>query len=162
MTVSRQKESFQDNIFNKLIMGYTRGTDNTMGGSRGEAFGHNECWIDVDKMIQFGRKIDLEKAGLKEGDVLPAGTMVHFDNDSDYAEIIHGTDEEAKLKTVNGLTRHDVRIPSNCIFASVGIVIAGKLWGDATDVPASVEAQLPMIRFERLRKDSKEAFGIED
>ena len=76
MTVSRQKESFQDNIFNKLIMGYTRGTDNTMGGSRGEAFGHNECWIDVDKMIQFGRKIDLEKAGLKEGDVLPAGTMV--------------------------------------------------------------------------------------
>lgn len=143
-------------------MGYTRGTDNTMGGSRGEAFGNSECWIDVDKMIHFGRKIDLEKAGLKEGDVLPAGTMVHFDNDSDYAEIIHGTDVEAKLKTVNGLTRHDVRIPSNCIFASVGIVIAGKLWGDATDVPASVEAQLPMIRFERLRKESKEAFGIED
>ena len=143
-------------------MGYTRGTDNTMGGSRGEAFGNSECWIDVDKMIHFGRKINLEKAGLKEGDVLPAGTMVHFDNDSDYAEIIHGTDEEAKLKTVNGLTRHDVRIPSNCIFASVGIVIAGKLCGDATDVPASVEAQLPMIRFERLRKESKEAFGIED
>ena len=142
--------------------GFIQGTDNTMGGSNGEAYGHNECWIDVDKMIHFGRKIDLEKAGLKEGDVLPAGTMVHFDNDSDYAEIIHGTDGEAKLKTVNGLTRHDVRVPSNCIFASVGIVIAGKLWGDATDVPASVEAQLPMIRFERLRADSKAAFGIED
>ena len=142
--------------------GYTRGTDNTMGGSRGEAFGNNECWIDVDKMIHFGRKINLEQAGLHEGDVLPAGTMVHFDNESDFAEVIHGTDSAEKLATVNGLTRHDVRIPSNCIFASVGIVIAGKLWGDATDVPASVEAQLPMIRFERLRKDSKEAFGIED
>ena len=142
--------------------GYTRGTDNTMGGSRGEAFGNNECWIDVDKMIHFGRKINLEQAGLHEGDVLPAGTMVHFDNESDFAEVIHGTDSAEKLATVNGLTRHDVRVPSNCIIASVGIVIAGKLWGDATDVPASVEAQLPMIRFERLRADSKAAFGIED
>ena len=142
--------------------GYTRGTDNTMGGSRGEAFGNNECWIDVDKMIHFGRKIKLEQAGLHEGDVLPAGTMVHFDNESDFAEVIHGTDSAEKLATVNGLTRHDVRVPSNCIFASVGIVIAGKLWGDATDVPASVEAQLPMIRFERLRAASKAAFGIED
>lgn len=142
--------------------GFIRGTDNTMGGSNGEAYGHNECWIDVDKMIHFGRKINLEQAGLHEGDVLPAGTMVHFDNESDFAEVIHGTDSAEKLATVNGLTRHDVRIPSNCIFASVGIVIAGKLWGDATDVPASVEAQLPMIRFERLRADSKAAFGIED
>jgi len=142
--------------------GYTRGTDNTMGGSRGEAYGNNECWIDVDKMIHFGRKINLEQAGLHEGDVLPAGTMVHYDNESDFAEVIHGTDSAEKLATVNGLTRHDVRVPSNCIFASVGIVIAGKLWGDATDVPASVEAQLPMIRFERLRADSKAAFGIED
>lgn len=133
-----------------------------MGGSRGEAFGNNECWIGVDKMIHFGRKINVEQAGLHEGDVLPAGTMVHFDNESDFAEVIHGTDSAEKLATVNGLTRHDVRIPSNCIFASVGIVIAGKLWGDATDVPASVEAQLPMIRFERLRADSKAAFGIED
>lgn len=141
---------------------YTRGTDNTIGGSKGQVYGHEECWIDVDKMIHFGRKINLEQAGLSEGDVLPAGSMVHFDNESDYAEVIKATDTEAKLKTVNGLTRHDVRIPSNCIFASVGIVIAGKLWGDATDVPASVEAQLPMIRFERLRADSKAAYGIED
>ena len=143
-------------------MGYTKGTDNTMGGSRGEAYGHNECWIDVDKMIHFGRKINVEQAGLHEGDVLPAGTMVHYDNDSDFAEVIHGTDGNAKLATVNGLTRHDVRIPSNCIFASVGIVIAGKLWGDATDVPASGEAQLPMIRFERLRADARAAMGIDD
>jgi len=141
---------------------YIRGTDNTIGGSNGQAYGHEECWIEVDKMIHFGRKINLEQAGLSEGDVLPACTMVHFDNESDYAEVIRATDTEAKLKTVNGLTRHDVRIPSNCIFASVGIVIAGKLWGDATDVPESVEAQLPMIRFERLRADSKAAFGIED
>ena len=141
---------------------YKRGTDNTIGGSNGEIFGSNECWIDVDKMVHFGRKIDLTQAVLSEGDVLPAGTMVHFDNESDYAEVIRATDTSEKLKTVNGLTRHDVRIPSNCIFASVGIVVAGKLYGDATDVPASVEAQLPMIVFERLRKDAKEAFGIDD
>jgi hypothetical protein len=141
---------------------YKRGTDNTIGGSNGEVFGSNECWIDVDKMIHFGRKIDLEQAGLSEGDVLPAGSMVHYDNESDYAEVIKGDAPSAKLKTVNGLTRHDVRVPSNCTFASVGIVVAGKLYGDATDVPASVEAQLPMIVFERLRKDAKEAFGIED
>lgn len=141
---------------------YKRGTDNTIGGSNGEVFGSNECWIDVDKMIHFGRKIDLEQAGLSEGDVLPAGSMVHYDNESDYAEVIKGDAPAAKLKTVNGLTRHDVRVPSNCTFASVGIVVAGKLYGDATDVPASVEAQLPMIVFERLRKDAKEAFGIED
>ncbi len=141
---------------------YKRGTDNTIGGSNGEVFGSNECWIDVDKMVHFGRKIDLTQAGLSEGDVLPAGSMVHFDNESDYAEVIRATDTAEKLKTVNGLTRHDVRIPSNCIFASVGIVVAGKLYGDATDVPASVEAQLPMIVFERLRKDAKEAFGIDD
>lgn len=141
---------------------YKRGTDNTIGGSNGEIFGSNECWIDVDKMVHFGRKIDLTQAGLSEGDVLPAGSMVHFDNESDYAEVIRANDTAEKLKTVNGLTRHDVRIPSNCIFASVGIVVAGKLYGDATDVPASVEAQLPMIVFERLRKDAKEAFGIDD
>ena len=141
---------------------YKRGTDNTIGGSNGEIFGSNECWIDVDKMVHFGRKIDLTQAGLSEGDVLPAGSMVHFDNESDYAEVIRATDTSEKLKTVNGLTRHDVRIPSNCIFASVGIVVAGKLYGDAKDVPASVEAQLPMIVFERLRKDAKEAFGIDD
>lgn len=142
---------------------YNRGTDNTMSQRSSQILGGDvEVWIDVDKMIHFGRKINLEQAGLHEGDVLPAGTMVHYDNDSDFAEVIHGTDSAEKLATVNGLTRHDVRVPSNCIFASVGIVIAGKLWGDATDVPASVEAQLPMIRFERLRADSKAAFGIED
>lgn len=145
------------------MSGYTRGTDNTIGGSKGQVFGGEECWIDVDKMIHFGRKIDVDAAGLSEGDVLPAGTMVHFDDDSDYAEVIKGDASSAKLKTVNGLTRHDVRIPSNCVFASVGIVIKGKLWGDATDVPASVQASLePNIHFVRLRKGAKEALGVEE
>ena len=87
--------------------------------------------------------------------------MVHFDNDSDFAEIIKSDASAAKLKTVNGLTRHDVKIVDGTFYATVGIVIAGKLWGDATDVPASVEAQLPNIRFERLRADAKAAYGIE-
>ena len=121
--------------------------------------GDVEVWIDVDKMIHFGRKINLE--GYHAGDVIPAGSMVHFDNQSDFAEVIKGDASAAKLKTVNGLTRHDVKVVEGTFYASVGIVVAGKIWGDATDVPASVEAQLPNITFERMRADAKAAFGIQ-
>jgi len=139
---------------------YNRGTDNTISQRSVSLAGANvECWIDVDKMVHFGRKINLE--GVAAGTVIPAGTMVHFDNASDFAEIIKADAGATKLKTVNGLTRHDVKVVEGTTFASVGIVIAGKLWGDATDVPASVEAQLPGIRFERLRADAKTAYGIE-
>ena len=139
---------------------YNRGTDNTMSQRSSQILGGDvEVWIDVDKMIHFGRKINLE--GYHAGDVIPAGSMVHFDNQSDYAEVIKGDASAAKLKTVNGLTRHDVKVVEGTFYASVGIVVAGKIWGDATDVPASVEAQLPNITFERMRADAKAAFGIQ-
>lgn len=139
---------------------YNRGTDNTMSQRSSQILGGDvEVWIDVDKMIHFGRKINLE--GYHAGDVIPAGSMVHFDNQSDFAEVIKGDASAAKLKTVNGLTRHDVKVVEGTFYASVGIVVAGKIWGDATDVPASVEAQLPNITFERMRADAKAAFGIQ-
>lgn len=139
---------------------YNRGTDNTMTQRSSQIGGGNvECWIDVKKMIHFGRKINLE--GYHAGDVIPAGSMVHYDNNSDFAEIIKGDAPAAKLATVNGMTRHDVKIVEGTIYASVGIVIEGKCWGDATDVPASVEQRLsPNITFERLRADAKAAYGI--
>ena len=139
---------------------YNRGTDNTMSQRSSQILGGDvEVWIDVDKMIHFGRKINLE--GYHAGDVIPAGSMVHFDNQSDYAEVIKADATAAKLKTVNGLTRHDVKIVEGTFYATVGIVVAGKIWGDATDVPASVEAQLPNITFERMRADAKAAFGVQ-
>lgn len=139
---------------------YNRGTDNTISQRSSQMVGGNvECWIDVDKIIHIGRKINLE--GLQPGTVIPAGTMVHYDNESDFAEIIKANATAAKLKTVNGLTRHDVKIVEGTIYASVAIVTSGKCWGDATDVPASVEAQLPNIEFVRLRKDARQAYGIE-
>lgn len=139
---------------------YNRGTDNTMTQRSSQMAGGNvECWIDVDKQIHIGRKINLE--GLQPGTVIPAGSMVHFDNESDYAEIIKADASAAKLKTVNGLTRHDVKVVEGTFYASTAIVTSGKCWGDATDVPASVEAQLPNIEFVRLRKDARQAYGIE-
>lgn len=139
---------------------YNRGTDNTISQRSYEMGGANvECWIDVDKQIHIGRKINLE--GYSAGDVIPAGSMVHFDNKSDYAEVIKADAGAAKLKTVNGLTRHDIKIVEGTIYASTAIVTSGKCWGDATDVPESVEAQLPNIEFVRLRKDAREAYGIE-
>ena len=133
---------------------YNRGTDNTISQRSAQMVGGNvECWIDVKKMIHFGRKLNL--TGIAAGTVIPAGTMVHFDNASDFAEIIKSTDNNTKLDSVNGLTRHDVKVVEGTIFASVAIVIEGKLWGDATDVPERVEARLfPAITFERLRSDA--------
>lgn len=139
---------------------YNRGTDNTMSQQTHSIGGGNvECWIDVDKIIHIGRKINLE--GLAPGTVIPAGTMVHFDNLSDFAEIIKADAGSAKLATVNGLTRHDIKVVEGTFYASTAIVTSGKCWGDATDVPASVEAQLPNIEFVRLRKDALDAYGIE-
>lgn len=135
---------------------YNRGTDNTISQRSTEMVGGNvEVWIDVQKMIHFGRKIDL--TGIAAGTVIPAGTMVHFDNASDFAEIIASNANNDKLDSVNGLTRHDVKVVEGTYFASVAIVVQGKLWGDAVDVPARVENRLfPNITFERLRADAYE------
>lgn len=125
-----------------------KGTFNTIANSSITIGGGKQVWARVDKVIHFGRLIDT--SSMKAGDVIPAGTMVHFDNSSDKATIIKGTDSE-KLTQVNGLIMNDVCVPDGVVFASCAIVTAGKIWADATDVPTSVEAQLPNIEFIRER-----------
>lgn len=105
-------------------------------------------WARIDKCIQFGRKIDL--SGYSAGDVIPAGTMVIWNNSSDTVTVVAASDTES-LASVNGLIREDVVIPDGAVFASCAVVIAGKIWADMTDIPTSVESQLPMIEFIRKR-----------
>lgn len=132
------------------------GTVNTVSSNSYEIGGGKVVWAEVSKLIQFGRKVDVSK--YKAGDVIPAGSMVVWDNTSDECQIVKAEELEApdgsgtvKASSINGLTYEDVCIPDGCVFASVAIVTSGKLWADATDVPTSVEPNLPMIEFIRVR-----------
>lgn len=132
------------------------GTVNTVSSNSYEIGGGKVVWAEVSKLIQFGRKVDVSK--YKAGDVIPAGSMVVWDNTSDECQIVKAEELEApdgsgtvKVSSINGLTYEDVCIPDGCVFASVAIVTSGKLWADATDVPTSVEPNLPMIEFIRVR-----------
>lgn len=133
-------------------MSIQSGTANAISSVTTEIGGGKVVWAEVRRTIQFGRKIDVSK--YSAGDVIPAGSMVVWNNTSDVctivtaAEITAGT---AKAANVNGLTYEDVCIPTGCIFASVAIVISGKIWADCTDIPAAVEKNLPMIEFIRMR-----------
>ncbi len=132
------------------------GTVNTVSSNSYEIGGGKVVWAEVSKLIQFGRKVDVSK--YKAGDVIPAGSMVVWDNTSDVCQIVKVEELEApdgsgtvKVSAINGLTYEDVCIPEGCVFASVAIVTSGKLWADATDVPTSVEPNLPMVEFIRVR-----------
>lgn len=127
---------------------FQKGTFNTISNANSAIGGGVHVWARVDKVIHFGRTIDV--GDYSAGDVIPAGTMVHFDNQSDEAKVVLPTDADS-LKDVNGLILNDVCIPEGCVFASCAIVTSGKIWADATNVPESVEAQLPNIEFIRSR-----------
>lgn len=133
------------------------GTVNTIGASKTEIGGGKVVWAEVRRVIQFGRKIKL--ASYHAGDVIPAGSMVVWDNESDECTIVKASELAApdgsgtvEASSINGLTYTDVCIPEGCTDATTAIVISGKIWADATDVPASVEKNLPMIEFIRVRK----------
>lgn len=133
-------------------MSIQSGTVNAIGNVSTEIGGGKVVWAEVRRTIQFGRKIDVSK--YSAGDVIPAGSMVKYDNASDECNII--TADEITAGTyaaadVNGLTFEDVCIPTGCVFASVAIVTSGKIWADFTDIPAEVEKNLPMIEFIRMR-----------
>lgn len=131
-------------------------TVNAIGKRKGELLGGKVIWAEVRRVIQFGRKVDLSK--FQAGDVIPSGSMVVWNNTSDTCTIVKRSDlkspdgsGQVDPATVNGLTYEDVCIPSGAIDATVAIVTSGKIWADATDVPASVEKNLPMIEFVRMR-----------
>lgn len=143
-------------MYNLILKAMQIGTVNTMATNTMEIGGGKVVWAEVSKLLQFGRKIDVSK--YSAGDVIPAGSMVVWDNASDECKIVKAEELEApagsgdvKASTINGLTYEDVCIPTGCTFASVAIVTSGKIWADTTDVPASVEPNLPMIEFIRVR-----------
>lgn len=132
------------------------GTVNTIGKRKFELGGGQVVWAEVRRVIQFGRKVDVSK--YKAGDVIPAGSMVVWDNATDTCTIVKAAELKSpegsgtvEASTVNGLTYEDVVIPEGAVDATVAIVISGKIWADATDVPTAVEKNLPMIEFVRVR-----------
>lgn len=130
---------------------YQNGTFNTIGTHKAEIGGHFPVWSRVDKIYQGGGTIDL--TGLKAGDVIGAGTMVIFAGPGKQVEIVKADGAEAKLAQVNGLIMDDVCIPTGCTLATCAVVRAGRIYADraanGAGIPASVEANLPMIEFVR-------------
>lgn len=124
------------------------GSFNTINAHTQSIGGSVQVWARIDKKIHFGRKIDV--SSLAAGTVIPAGSMVIWDNTTDTATVVKASDA-SNLSKVNGLIENEIVVPDGCVFASCAIVTAGKIWADATDVPTSVEAQLPMIEFIRAR-----------
>lgn len=132
------------------------GTVNTIGKRKFELGGGQVVWAEVRRVIQFGRKIDVSK--YNAGDVIPAGSMVVWNNTSDTCTIVKASELKApegsgtvEASTINGLTFEDVVIPEGAVDATCAIVTSGKIWADATDVPTVVEKNLPMIEFVRVR-----------
>lgn len=124
------------------------GSFNTIAQASEQVGGSVQVWARIDRKLQFGRLINV--SGLAAGTVIPAGSMVIWTNASDYATVVTASDT-ASLSSVNGLTENDVVVPTGCVYASCAIVTSGKIWADATDVPASVEANLPNIEFIHAR-----------
>jgi hypothetical protein len=131
-------------------MANQHGTFNTIGGYQQEFGGNFVVWARVDRVLHFGGNFNLDN--YKAGDVIPAGSMVIFDQVNNTVEVVKATDEAEKLAKVNGLLLNDVCIPSNPKLATGAVVVSGVIYADragADGIPASVEAQLPMISFIR-------------
>lgn len=130
-------------------MAYQSGSFNTIGQYQTEIGGNMVVWIRVDRKEHFGGNLDVSK--YQPGDVIPAGSMLIFDQMANTIEVVKSTDT-AKLEKVNGLLYNDVCIPSNPVLASGAIVTSGKIYADRAGVdgiPVAVEKNLPMISFKR-------------
>lgn len=125
-----------------------KGTFNTIAQSNTEIGGHYTVWTRVDKLFQGGGYIDT--TAYNAGDVIPAGTMVHFAGAGKQVTIVKAEDTDA-LASVNGLIFEDVCIPDGVLVATCAVVRAGRIYADRVNggIPAQVEAQLPMIEFVR-------------
>lgn len=125
------------------------GTFNTIGGFNSEIGGNHVVWVRVERVEHFGGNLDVSAYNV--GDVIPAGSMLIFDQTANTIEVVKATDTE-KLANVNGLLLNDICIPSNPVLATGAIVTSGKIYADragADGIPPSVEANLPMISFIR-------------
>lgn len=123
------------------------GTFNTIGKGSAQIGGHFPIWSRVDHVYQGGGVINT--ADLNAGDVIPAGTMVHFDGPGKPVTIVAADASTTVLKTVNGLIYNDVCIPEGCTLATCAVVRAGRIYADRAGLPAGIDAILPMIEFVR-------------
>ena len=122
------------------------GTFNTIGSGSDQFGGSTHVWARVDRVIHGGRKINV--SGMTAGSVIPAGTLVEYTYDSEYATI-KDSDDSLTVGHHYGLIFNDVCVPDNCIFASCAIVIQGVVWADAIDVAESQQTHMPGIEFIR-------------
>jgi len=122
------------------------GTFNTIGSGSDQFGGSTHVWARVDRVIHGGRKINV--TGMAPGTVIPAGTLVQYTYNSEYATILTSS---SSLSAGNhyGLIFNDVCVPDNCIFASCAIVTHGVVWADAIDVAEAQQQYMPGIEFIR-------------
>lgn len=128
------------------------GTFNTIGSGSSQIGGSTHIWARVDRVIHAGRKIDV--SAMASGTVIPAGTLVEYTYDSEYATI-KDSDDSLTVGHHYGLIFNDVCVPDNCIFASCAIVTHGVVWADAIDVAESQQTHMPGIEFIRNHMGSQ-------
>lgn len=127
----------------------------------GNAFGRYEksynsgknIWYKVDGVHPGGGLVDL--SGYKAGDVIPAGSMVVFDQVAGTARIAAATDittaENAAgtvaPESVRGLLANDIYVREGATAGTATVVYAGAIYSDrlAVEIPAEVWAVLPLI-----------------
>jgi hypothetical protein len=122
------------------------GTFNTIA-QRSVAIGSDfPVWARVEDVFVGGGTIDV--SDYNAGDVIKAGTMVIYAGAGKPVTVVAASDSD-NLKKVNGLIWNDVCIPEGAVMATCAVVRKGRIYADRAGIPASVEAQLPMIEFVR-------------
>lgn len=149
-------------------MSNIKGTFNTVSkGSLGSFGGHFPVWARIENRLAGGGYFDLTKtnpltgATFAAGDLIPAGTMVHYAGPGKELTIIPNSETDASVTAgdCNGLVDNDVLIPENAILATAAVVVKGRIYADRVingtgvgktiGLPTAVEAMLPMIEFVR-------------
>lgn len=121
-------------------------TFNTVAQTKTSIGGGQVIWARVEDTYLGGGTI--KTSSYNAGDIIPAGTMVHYDGPGKEVKVISAEDSE-NLSKVNGLIWNDVLIPEGVVLASCAVVRKGRIYADRAGIPASVEQQLPMIEFVR-------------
>lgn len=122
------------------------GTFNTIAQRSVAIGGDFPVWARVEDVFVGGGTIDV--SDYNAGDVIKAGTMVIYAGAGKPVTIVAASDSD-NLSKVNGLIWNDVCIPEGAVMATCAVVRKGRIYADRAGIPASVEAQLPMIEFVR-------------
>lgn len=135
-------------------------------GKTAEFGGHFPVWARIENTLVGGGHFEgtntLTGKAFAAGDLIPAGTMVHYSGPGGVLTIVPNNAGDEALATVNGLVENDVLIPEGHVLASAAVVVKGRIYADRVfakgadglpvgtiGLPAGVESQLPMIEFVR-------------